>query len=187
MSHPTISREVGIMDHNPKEQVLVMSTACYSGGWCFTQYSGNVSNIHGASHNEVILSHPASKSIGQCCGSKFAGAVTESLCRMEFVDESESESEIDYTDTPSYDALTETIYDVLLQEIDGSPPASIPSFSMQDDSWGEAWREKTGFSLSTFRDKYNALRTVPVGEIGDDLGSASGAGISSHQFSRKSL
>lgn len=154
-----------LIRHNPRPQATILSTSCFGEGWCFAR-SGNTSNIHGGNDATQLRSWPASDSIRQYAGSKFAASVAEALVRTELLGESEENPMA----TPTFATLTKAISDILVKEVDNSTVADHPSFAAQDDLWGEDSRSKSGFPLSTFKERYDSLQIASQGQTWADLG-----------------
>lgn len=73
---------------------------------------------------------------------------------------------------PTFEALVATIHDILTQEID-IRESNFLSFLAKDDLWGMEWRARTGFPMTTYREKWESLEIVPQSGYGNESLSAS--------------
>lgn len=155
-----------LIRHNPDANVALLTTSCFGGGWTQSALL-NISAMAGTSEKNELLSWPISASVGRVCGSRYATGVANALIRNEIegIELARDErSEID--GSPTYAALQYSIHEILAKEIDIRESAGI-SFSAKDDMWGMEWRARTGFPMTGYKEKWEALRqVVSVGSSG---------------------
>ena len=151
-----------LLRHNPNPNVAVLTTMCYGGGWAQSTFL-KITTMAGTSAEEELLSWPKSESIGRYCGSRYATGVAEALIRTEIkeLDLTSDEGE-EVQQSPTYTALVDTIHHILTKEVDVRE-SNYMSFSAKDDMWAMEWRERTGFPLSEYQKKWEALTPVQQG------------------------
>ena len=157
--------EEAVYRHNPNPNVAVLTTSCFGGGWTQTGFLSitamSRTAMSGTDAEHELISWPKNASIGRFCGSRYASGVAEALIRMEIQNlDMESENEMHLSAT--FEALVEMIHSVLTKEVDVREKNSI-SFSAKDDLWDMEWRARTGFPLTTYQEKWQALRLVQQG------------------------
>lgn len=156
--------------HNPDANVALLTTSCFGGGWTQTNLL-NITAMSGTNVKEQLISWPQSASMRRVCGSRYATGVAQALVRSELQSlDMESESEIRQSST--FAALEEMIHDILTKEIDVRESNDI-SFSAKDDMWDMEWRARTGFPLTTYLKKWEALRLISPGSSSGQSLSAS--------------
>ncbi len=156
-----VIRAVGGLDVS----LSLMLTSCYSGGWVY-QPQLNITAL--------IAAGPGAESQGwglsiggRCHGSVWATAIKESFVKME------SERAIQYNpypvgeeDASDYESsifaeLAQVIHDTLLHEVDvGLGHTHAIRFAAQDDRWSQEWRQRSGISLSRFKERWDMLKRL---------------------------
>ena len=145
--------------HDNSPNVALVTTSCFGAGWTQTGLL-DITAMAGSADKTLTLSWPRSESMDRCCGSKYAIAVAEALIRSEirdldiFIEEQMHQSS-------TYEALVDSINDTLGHEVVARPDKNI-SFSAKDDLWGTEWRARTGFPLTSYREKWEMLRSIPT-------------------------
>jgi hypothetical protein len=161
-----------IYRHNLSPNIALLTTSCFGGGWAQTSFL-NMRAMAGVNERKEFLSWPESASLSRCCGSRYAAGVALAIIRSEIkeLDEDADERQ-EVRISPIFDALVETIKDILIKEVDVREGNSI-SFSAQDDVWGMEWRARTGFPLETYEQKWKSLRVVEQNNSSEHALSAS--------------
>lgn len=118
-----------------------------------------------------MISWPESAFLRRVCGSIYATEVAQALIRSE-LQSLDMKSEFDIKQLATFAALVEMIRDILTKEIDVRESNCI-SFSAKDDMWDMEWRARTGFPLTTYREKSETLRLVSQGASSGQFMSAS--------------
>lgn len=145
-----------------KVKVCLISTACYSGGWCCQpdlQLTGFTAT--GSREEHKSLSWAKSGSSGRYCGSVFAANIAGCLIKgwlSEDVDDDDSLTEVQGM---SLAALDSTVHRSLLEMHDRRGYEHCMSFSAQDDTWSMHWQQRTGLPLSNFAQRWNDLPDYP--------------------------
>ena len=112
------------------------------------------STINQTAINQIYMASISLPPVRGLVGSMFAGSVAEALSRSEIFGESEEEP---FTN-PTFGPLTDTIRNILVKETDeNSTLIEVPSLAGQDDVWGADALVKSGSSLYTNKDRYEAL------------------------------
>ena len=176
-----------IYRHNPNPNIAFLISLCFGGGWIQTPFSSlsamttmSVSASGARAENSdsekmmmpPLRLWPQTECLNRLCGSRYASGVAQALIRSEpqGLDE-ESESEIRQSAT--FAALVERIRDMLTKEIDARQSNCI-SFSDKDDMWDPEWRARLkGCSLTTYREKWEALRLILSEDFSGQVLSAS--------------
>ena len=146
---------------NPNPNVCMLTISCYGGGWVMNT-SLNMTSLAGTNESLELLSWPASESCNRVCGSRFSTAVAQAMIKLEIQELDLEEKDRGLLTSPTYAALVETIHDTLVNEVDVREGNDI-TFSAQDDAWDMGLQPRTGIPLSTFQEKWNALKIVPQG------------------------
>ena len=113
----------------------------------------------------LSLSWAESASAGRYCGSRYSTGVTQALIRAELYEMGSQHREID-DKAMTYTSLAKGVHEILEKEVDPWNSSIYPntvSFSAQDDAWGAEWRQRTGFPLNGFAQKWNALQPIHPG------------------------
>jgi hypothetical protein len=152
-----------LLRHNPNPDVAVLTTMQYGGGWAQSSFS-NISTTAVVDEEWELLSWPASRSINRCCGSRYAGTVSRAWIRNEISELDWEKEGYKIMESETYISLEGTIRKILAKEIDPRVNNQI-SFSAEDDLWGMERRERIGFPLSGFREKWEALKPISQADI----------------------
>ena len=157
-----------LLRHNSNPNVTLMTTACYGGGWVQSPCL-NITTLAGVDEETELLSWPVSDSMGRCCGSRYATGVAQALIKTEIqgLDLLTNEGHEALT-SPTFAALVAAIHDTLVEEVDVRENNEI-SFAAKDDIWGVEWRARTGFSLTAYQQKWEALRMTVKGGSSTNL------------------
>lgn len=156
---------------NPNPNVTVLTTSCYGGGWV-QDTTINVTAMAGVNETRELLSWPESGSLKRACGSRYATGIAQALMKKEIegldLDDEEGEKILD---SPTYAMLVSVIHETLTKEVDVREENDI-SFSAKDDIWGMELRARTGFPLTNYREKWEALRPLKKGASNENVHSA---------------
>ncbi|XPT04298.1 hypothetical protein M3J09_013378 [Ascochyta lentis] len=138
-------------------KITYVSTACYSGGWT-VMTDINLTIFAAAGPDRESLSWLASPSCG-----RYSGAVMCTALRLAWEEESKAAETINETvSVPGQERtlaeFTGEIYDSLYR-IDKEAHKHDIRFSAQDDDWETAWTQRSGFSLASFHQKWDSLKT----------------------------
>ena len=161
-----------ILRHNPDPNIALLTTACYGSGWVQTNFF-NITGMAGVDESIESLSWSKSASLQRCCGSKYATSVAQALIKQEIQElDLLSDEGIEVLSSPTYASLVNKIYHTLAKEIDPLGGDTI-SFSAKDDLWDSEWRVRSGFPLTSYKDKWLALQTIPRSEATESCRSGS--------------
>lgn len=162
-----------LLRHNPNPNVAMLISSCFGGGWIQTTYL-NITAMAGVNHEEELLSWPESGSIGRCCGSRYSTGIAKALIEMEVqgLDLSSDEGQ-EVVDSPTFATLVAIIHEILTQKVDVREENDI-SFAAKDDVWGMEWRARTGFPMTSYLEKWEALRLIEKSGTTGTSQSASG-------------
>ncbi len=158
--------------------VTILSTACFSGGWSCNKLFDKKSNElkHQFNKTTMMAAGPEKRShswsitatLGRrFCGSVFASALVESLTRVN--DQLQLRDIPDNDDvelTPeqerTYAAFCEIVTETLLKDVDRLGFEHEITFSAENDAWNMCWRERTGFPLARFKQRWDTLADHPA-------------------------
>lgn len=154
----------------PRAQVTLLMTSCYSGGWLVRPNLTNnrpLLNTTGmaadADPHSESLSWPTSSSQGRASDSRVASAILQTL-----VDASDLAVSEELCEHPTYIQLTAQIWDTLKQ-IDPLAEKSNMRFSAQGNNWEIEYRRRSGLHLLSYQSRWESLRLLPVGGVGDGI------------------
>ena len=162
-----------LLRHNPNPNVAMLISSWFGGGWIQTTYL-NITAMAGVNDDEELLSWPESGSIGRYCGSSYSTGIAKALIEMEGQDlDLSSDEGQEVVDSPTFAALVATIHATLTQKVYGREDNDI-SFSARDDIWSMEWRARTGFPMTIYLKKWEALRLTENSSSKGTSQSASG-------------
>ena len=154
--------EVALRHDNPNPNACMVTISCFGGGWV-TNTSLSTTGMADTEDERELLSWPKSESCRRACGSRFSTGITQALIKLQVQEVDLEERDNELLTSPTYAALVETVHDTLVNEVDVREKNEI-SFSAQDDAWDMEWRQRTGVPLSTFKERWEALKVVPKGD-----------------------
>ncbi|KKK17294.1 hypothetical protein AOCH_001807 [Aspergillus ochraceoroseus] len=171
----SILRLKGVLE--PGVCVTLVTTACYSGGWA-TSPDLNHTTIAAAGDGNLLqaTSHSwnESLSIGRFCGSVFASTLFKTLSSaasplleadlasdLSQAQQSLQPENPNSVQTLTYNAFCESVWRTCANSVTRLWSSQSFNFSAQDDAWDYSWTGRTGFPLADFRERWNALTSIP--------------------------
>ena len=141
-------------------KVCLISTACYSGGWCCQpdlQLTGFTATGGDIEHKSRSWANSGSS--GRHCGSVFASNIAGCIIKG-WLSEDDHDS-LTEVQGMSLAALDSTVHRSLLEMHDRRGYEHCMSFSAQDDAWSMHWQQRTGLPLANFAQRWNDLPDYP--------------------------
>ena len=139
-----------------KIQVMLLSTACYSGRWLMNK-DLNVSAFMAAGPDTESRSWRIGGSVNRHCGSMFATAVIKQLTQnLDTQSEYKTEEQEE-----TYAELARVTYKTLLTDVDRRGWTHQISFSAQEDDWGDNSQSRTGMPLQQLHQRWESLKSYP--------------------------
>ncbi|KAI9861256.1 MAG: hypothetical protein M1813_005429 [Trichoglossum hirsutum] len=142
-----------------KAEVAALLTSCFSGGWV-VRPDLNTTVMAAAGPGVESESWPKSESSGRATGSIYASAVLQSLVKLE-MNAGNNERDLD-TSSLTYAELSKVIYRTLLDDVDRLGETHEIGFSAKDDLWEVEWRTRSGIPLTTYKERWETLRCIPL-------------------------
>lgn len=157
----------------PYVPTTLVTTACYSGGWTASP-DLNITTMTAAGKETGSVAWPNSESIGRASGCVFVSSVIDTMTATSspLLDQSErtisaSDEEslqpksADKQQTETYNEFCRTIWEICSGRLHRPWRDQEFSFPAQDDEWKHSWTGRTGFPLSNFHRRWDALATYP--------------------------
>jgi hypothetical protein len=147
-------KQMDLTGDNQGLPVMLISTACYSGGWVASP-DFNISGMAAAGEKRPSLSWRYSGSLGRACGTMFVSGIAEKLTNGFDPEDLETEEQ-----NETYIELIRSTYQSILN-IDRRAWQHEFTFKSQDDEWGQNWQLKTGISVHQRDRQLATLQTIP--------------------------
>ena len=153
---------------NVKARITVLTTHCYGGGWTCNPHV-NMSTLTAAGSDVGSLSWRKSGSSGRHAGSMYATAIIRKMMEVgearrplgpkldDDGEEEEATEEQAKEQAESFAEFSRSVYRILLQDVDRRGYEHEITFGAQDDAWAMCWRERTGFPLADYSERWNGL------------------------------
>lgn len=143
-----------------KVQCTLLMTSCYSGGWAMRP-DLNLTIVAAAGPKKESSSWNKTSSF-RFPGSIVASAICKVIFATEVIEtEKMGTDDEEPQDTETFAEMACLIYDHL-KETDRFHDSHEISFSVQDDLWTKAWRERTGIPIAFFKQRWEQLTIVPA-------------------------
>ena len=152
----------------PDAGLCLLTTACYSGGWCINP-NLNITTMAAQADWTQYLPWPVSGTIHQrSCGSPFATAIADMLLRLT-VRGYHTDDLDDFQKVPSYAGFISLIRDTVQKKDPRNHSTTAdgdgysihqPMFSAQDEEWEMAYSDRTGLPLNKFHERWSLIKKV---------------------------
>lgn len=167
----------------PDLSVTILLTSCYSGGWLVYPdlnrphgYSNTTSIAAAAAHKESH-SWPISNSIGRTSGSIAASAIVECLIKNE-------EASDDAMSHPTYIDFACSIQKTV-NNLHFLGAEQEMHFSAENDEWEMNYKARIGLPLTSYKDRWQSLRSIPPSALETDAASVSRTGSTGSRRRRR--